>query len=327
MPLHHLFLSLLLLASLTSSALAATPTTTSAPSILAPRADVTAAKAVISPTPIATQNKQPPTSIHPSVAGIVAVAPDPVAESAKSVNPFTGKDLSLDVLSAAAQAERLRSQVIDEKVKQAEQLAKIECFKDPASRHCGGHSAKNTGLNLDGPIPPLRSKSLAHLDNRDGPVTAKPASKRNKAVKNVQPTIMTSLPLLVPPSVTLGPRVLGIVHKNGSPAVLVEQGGEVITVASGERIAGRTVGRIHGCSVELSGQVIEVCGRVGNTPLTDSAPSLNPMARNNELLQTIPSASGDSFLTPPPMPQQSGNSSPIIPKAMNTPPLVQQGNR
>ncbi|PRP68812.1 hypothetical protein BUE93_20410 [Chromobacterium amazonense] len=265
-----------------------------------------AAAPVPSPAPVAAS----PVTAQPVAAQPPAPPPDAVAQTAHSVNPFTGKALSLDELTAAAQAERLRSQVIDEKVKQAEQLAKIECYKDPRSRYCAGNAG--AAAFLDAPMPPLKTAASKPLE----PV-ASPADTRKKTASRKKTATPVAMMPAAMPAAPIGPRVLGIAQQNGHPAALVDLGGQVHTVPSGGSIGGRQIGRIQGCRVELGGQSIEVCGRIGETAVTDAPRA----SAKSPLLPASRQGGGDGFLAPPAMPQPA-SSQPLVPQELGAPPLV-----
>ncbi|NHR04551.1 hypothetical protein HA052_05010 [Chromobacterium haemolyticum] len=281
--------------------------------------------AIAAPAPLA------PT-VAPSVAAPVVSKPvDQVASSAASVNPFTGKELSLDLLNTAAQAEKLRSAVIDEKLKQTEQLAKIECLKNPHSRYCGGQGGSGMGggsgqadaFAYPPSAPPMRSNSSSrHATN--APSTGSKMSKKPKTVANGKPPITAPKIATLAPSVTpatFGPRVVGVVQQNGSAAVMFEQNGQVMTAKAGEMVGGRQVGAITRCSVELGGVPVSVCNEVGQTPITSTLQAASGSKANSPLLQgpqtSLAATGNDTFLAAPPPPPPNGVQ-PVIPAPLGS---------
>lgn len=282
-----------------------------------------------------------PAALAPTVAPTAAapVAPQPVdqvASSAASVNPFTGKELSLDALNTAAQAEKLRSAVIDEKLKQTEQLAKIECLKNPHSRYCGGQGGAGVGgstgnadvFAMDPSAPPLKSSSGTRYAYSAPAAAAKSSKKAKKLAKSKR--VSTDQAVAVPASFTapasFGPRVVGVVQQNGAAAVMVEQNGQVVTAKTGESVGGRLVGAITRCSVELGGASISVCNDAGQTPLTNPLQTAASGKANSPLLQggtqgsQVPAGS-DPFMSAPRVPQANGID-PVIPAPLGSTPLT-----
>lgn len=272
----------------------------------------------------------------PSAAAPVSSKPvDQVASSAASVNPFTGKDLGLDMLNTAAQAEKLRSAVIDEKLKQTEQLAKIECLKNPQSRYCTGHGG--SGMASRGgsgdtfayppPAPPQKSNtSSRHTSNTPsaGPrMQKKPKSMAKGKLTNTAPVIAMPAPYVVPTS--FGPRVVGVVQQNGSAAVMFEQNGQVVTAKAGEMVGGRQVGAITRCSVELGGVPVSVCNEVGQTPITSTMQASSGSKANSPLLQgpqaSLTATGNDPFIAAPPPPPSNGVQ-PVIPAPLGSTPYT-----
>lgn len=243
----------------------------------------------------------------------------------------------MDALNKAAVAEKSRSSIIEEKLKQTELLAKIECLKNPQSRYCpnasggsatGGKARAGTDpFAMDPSAPPLKSTSGRYTFG--APTAAGKTAKKSKyQAKSKQPSnpVMAMVPAA---PVSFGPRVVGVVQQNGAAAVMVEQNGQILTVKAGEMVGGRQVGTITRCSVELGGMPVSVCNEVGQTPLTSTTQTARTSKTGSPFLQEAvqggqppnPPANGDPFMAAPLAPQPNG-ATPIIPAPIGSTPMT-----